>query len=74
VKFRGWIYVIEESEGKQSLLRRYGENGLIEHEIRLVGAEIEGPLLISPNSEHFLLLTMGADEIAMIMRLTYQED
>jgi hypothetical protein len=74
LKFRGWVYVIEQSEGRQSLLRRYGEDGSVEHEIRLVGAEIIGTPLISPNSEHFLLETMGTDEIMMIMRCTYRED
>jgi len=72
VKFRGWIYVIEPFEGKRSLLRRYGEDGSVEHEIRLLNAEIVAMPLISPNSEHFLLtLSRGG---VLITRLTYQED
>ena len=74
VKFRDWIYVIERSEEKWSLLRRYGPSGSVEHEIKLVGAELPGRPLISRNSQHVFLFTMGADEIAMVTRLTYQED
>jgi len=73
LKFKGWIYVMDHSENKWSLLRRYGEDGSVEHEIRLVNDEILGLPLISPNGEHFFLAWSGTDGVS-VTRLTYRED
>ena len=73
LKFRGWVYVIERLKGKQSVLRRYGENGSVEHEIT-VDAEILATPLISPNSEYFFLIRERYPGGIWIKRLTYHED
>jgi len=57
IRYRDWVYYRHQKDGKVCLLRRYSEDGTIEHEIEVVGLEEriarrEPTLLISPNSEY----------------------
>ena len=82
VMYRGWVYFVEKKDGKCCLLRRYAQDGTLEHEIELVGLEEErahlGPLLvISPNSEYCFVRDAGGNPGFLqlwIQRMTYREE
>lgn len=73
LKFRGWVYVIEQLDEKRSVLRRYGENGSVEHEITM-DCKMPAKPLISPNSQYIFLKTNLWPDGIWITRLTYHED
>lgn len=71
LKYRGWIYFVEKLNGKWSLLRRYGEDGTVEHEIKV---DATGKLLISPDNKFVFLRKGNSFKGIWITRLTYHED
>ncbi len=83
VRYRGWVYFrLFKEGGRLCFLRRYSEDGTVEHEIELLGLEEERvllgpPLMISPNGKYCFHYDGGGKPGLLqlwVQRMTYREE